>query len=105
MNLTISILVLLAAMVGHVALCIRHHNWWYAFPFPWDWPGDVSHVLHAVAMLAFPAFFSYRLAVDPQDPVLDFSSAASTVLAAYVVLCCVVGLDVLPLITWRRLQH
>src|ERR1051325_3893999 len=86
-------------------LCVRHHNWWYAYPFRWQWPGDVIHALHALAMLAFPILLALGFMANPQASVIDFTSPAGTILTCYILLCCFVAMVVFPLITLQRLCH
>jgi predicted MPP superfamily phosphohydrolase len=91
------------ACLGHLALLVASHNWWYGLPLPRGWSKYV-HLAHAAVIVAFPlvllAHWGWHL-----DGLFDLRGAtpAHVAAAAYVALCLVVGGVVLPAITVVRL--
>jgi uncharacterized protein len=95
-----------AATVGHAALMVASHNWWYGQPLPRK-VGDVIHALHGLLVLLGPMLL-WGLAGG--DLALLFAWHSGTLwwqfmLAGYVALCWFVALVVFPTITlWRLLR-
>jgi predicted MPP superfamily phosphohydrolase len=98
------IAVFLAACLGHTAIVIRLHNWWYGFPFPWRWPSKIVHLVHAALVVAFPVVLFLYFKNDARS-VFDFSSPSTSVLSGYLLVCCLVSLLIFPLITLRRVMR
>jgi predicted MPP superfamily phosphohydrolase len=92
-----------AACVGHLALVIRSHNWWYGLPLS-KRAGDAVHLLHALLVTALPAaavaVFGWRL-----TDVLHWHRVGgfSHLLQAYLAFCLLVAFVWLPFVTFVRL--
>src|SRR3954470_24813005 len=91
------------AALGHLALMITSHNWWYGLPLS-KRMGDVAHNIHALLTLAFPAALYFLFGWD-LAAVFDLGSgpAWQLPLALYVGLCLVTAVVALPAITVLRL--
>ena len=98
-----SVILFAAACLGHVALCVYSHNWWYAQVLP-EGVGKVIRLGHALAIVAFPPLLWWFMGLD----LLRGMEAAGqgtgqTLLTLYLGVCLVVGLAVFPVITILRL--
>src|SRR5437016_1709495 len=93
------------ACLGHLALMVRSHNFWYGLPMP-KRVGDVSHALHGLFVAAFPFALWAVCGGDPRQ-MFGLSSEPSwqPAAAGYVALCWAVGFVALPLITLHRLRR
>jgi predicted MPP superfamily phosphohydrolase len=91
--------------LGHLALMVRSHNWWYGQRMP-KRAGDVAHLVHALLVAAFPVLL-YALCgwdltgtlaalADPQK------AGWQAALGAYIVLCLATALVLVPAITLQR---
>jgi predicted MPP superfamily phosphohydrolase len=97
----------LGVCLGHLALMIASHNWWYGQRLPHG-TGSFIHFGHAAAIVAFPLYllhaYGWHLA-----GLFDFPSGPAwpptgqELVAAYAILCAVAGFLLLPLNTARRL--
>jgi uncharacterized protein len=93
-----------AATVGHCALMVGSHNWWYGQAMPRK-AGDVIHLLHFFLVLVWPVLLwclvgsdlTTLFAWNSETPWWHFA------LAVYVALCWFTGLVVFPAVTLRRL--
>jgi hypothetical protein len=92
------------ATVGHCALMVTSHNWWYGQAFPRK-TGDVIHLLHFLLVCLGPVLFWCLAGWDLAALFAWHSDTAwwQFVLAGYVALCWVVGFAVFPAITLVRL--
>jgi len=100
--LALLVLLFAAACVGHLALMITSHNWWYGQPLPRAF-GNVAHLVHGFAFLAGPILYVRAWGWDPLA-VFDAAPSAwpAAVVAGYVVLCWFAAFVVLPLDALRR---
>ena len=94
-------LLLLAACIGHVALLILSHNWWYAAALSRPL-NKFFRLTHAALMLAGLVLFALVLGLDPLNE-LNTDSLGPLLLTAYVVLCWTIAGLILPGITLLRL--
>jgi predicted MPP superfamily phosphohydrolase len=101
------LVVFLGACLGHLALMIASHNWWYGQRLPRG-TGTFIHFGHAALVVAFPCYLLYArgwtlagLFAFPSGPA--WPPTGQEVLAAYVVVCAAVGFLLLPADTARRL--
>src|SRR6516225_2422508 len=93
-----------AATVGHCALMVASHNWWYGQPFPRK-AGDVIHFLHLLLVCLGPVLFWLWAGWDltalfvwnSDTPWWQFA------LAAYVALCWLTAFVLFPANTLARL--
>jgi predicted MPP superfamily phosphohydrolase len=92
----------LGACLGHVALMITCHNWWYGLALPRK-AGDVIHLTHGLLTVAFPVAlvwaYGWKL-----DGLFELTSAGwgQRLLAGYVALCVLVGFVDVPSNTLAR---
>ncbi len=95
-----------AAAVGHAALMVASHNWWYGQALPRK-AGDVIHAFHGLLVLVGPLLLwllagwdlTALFAWNSETPWWQFA------LAGYVALCWFVGSIVFPAITlWRLVR-
>jgi predicted MPP superfamily phosphohydrolase len=103
-DLTVSLVLFAGACIGHVALLVTSHNWWYGLPLARR-TTDVIQLVHGLLMLAFPLALWLTCGVSVQT-LFDLASGGPWpwpgLAAAYVVLCWVAGFLVLPAITISR---
>lgn len=99
-----TVLVFAGAAVGHIALTVRVHNWWYGLPLNRHLT-DAGQLLFGVLTLAGVAAF--WLAGPDLRPLLFAPNVAplGRALGVYAALCCPVGLIVLPGVTVARLRR
>jgi predicted MPP superfamily phosphohydrolase len=101
-EISIGLFLFLAVCLGHAALWICHHNWWYAFPFRKDWPSDVVHLIHAVILLGFPTWLVFEYGIEVQRWAFDFGTPGRAILFGYLCLCWFMALVLFPLETILR---
>jgi uncharacterized protein len=92
------------AVVGHSALMVTGHNWWYGHALPRK-VGDLIHFCHGLLVLFGPVFF---WGLGGWDLAASFEWTSDTpgwqyVFAVYVAVCWLVAVVVFPAITVRRL--
>ncbi|MHB1422198.1 MAG: metallophosphoesterase [Gemmataceae bacterium] len=93
----------LGACLGHLALMIRSHNWWYGQALPHK-AGNFIHFGHALPIVAFPLALIWAFGWDLGGlPRLSSSFHWAQLATLYVYLCAIVGLVGLPLNTAGRL--
>jgi predicted MPP superfamily phosphohydrolase len=96
-------LLLVGALVGHVSLSVRSHNYFYGCPLSRR-VGDVVQLAHGLVAVAAPLVFWWT---GGPELVRTFSpdtfSMGPALLAAYFSLCVGVGFIALPLVTVARL--
>jgi predicted MPP superfamily phosphohydrolase len=98
------VILFVVAVVGHSALMVTAHNWWYGHALPRK-AGDVIHALHGLMVLFGPVFFWWLGGLD-LAAVFDWNSETAWwqfVFAAYVAVCWLVAVVVFPGITALRL--
>jgi uncharacterized protein len=99
----LSLLMFAVFAVGHAALMVRTHNWFYGLALPHG-TGKIIHLVFGLATLAGPvALFLYTgwdLGALPLS-----SSPGTLLLTAYLALCGFAGLVVLPWVTAQRLRR
>jgi predicted MPP superfamily phosphohydrolase len=94
------------ACLGHLALMIACHNWWYGLPLPRR-AGGIIHLAHGLLILAFPLALAWAYGPDLAG-LAPFSSEFSwqQIVTGYVWLCAAVGFVALPIDTiLRRLRR
>jgi predicted MPP superfamily phosphohydrolase len=93
----------LAAAVGHLALMIASHNWWYGQPLP-KGAGMVTHLVHGLLIVAGPVALWFWRGRDFLS-LLAFSSEGfgGQFAGAYLIVCWVAAGVALPLDTALRL--
>jgi predicted MPP superfamily phosphohydrolase len=101
------LLLFVGACLGHLALSIASHNWWYGQRMPKQL-GPVNHLGHGLLALAFPLWLLWAWGVWLDglfafSPDFAWPPSTQECVAAYVVLCAVVGFVGLPLDIARRL--
>ena len=96
--LTAALLLLLAgAALGHFAIMLASHNWWYGQAMP----RRVSATIHAMhGVVLFGALVLFWLVYG--FAILAPFETGQWLVAGYVAVCWVVGFVVAPAITWRR---
>jgi predicted MPP superfamily phosphohydrolase len=89
------------ACLGHLALMVGCHNWWYGQPLPRH-SGKVVHLAHAAAIVGGPALL--LACWGPDLPALfdGGGGVGRWAVCVYVVLCWLAGLVLLPLDLARR---
>ncbi len=95
-----------AVCLGHIALIVAHHNWWYGQPLPRH-TGALLHLSHGLLVVLFPLWLWWSWGLQMQG-IFHYRSSTPghTALALYVLLCASVGLVGLPLnLLARRLRH
>ena len=94
---------LAVAAIGHFALCVFSHNWWYGQPLPRRGT-DLIQVIHGIALFGLPILFwhfgGYESLTGFEPPYFTWSTF---LLVAYLVVCCLATMIALPIITFRRL--
>jgi predicted MPP superfamily phosphohydrolase len=93
-----------AATVGHCALMVASHNWWYGQAYPRK-VGDVIHLFHFLLVCLGPVVF-WRLAGWDLTALFAWSSEThwwQFVLAGYVALCWITAFALFPANTLARL--
>jgi predicted MPP superfamily phosphohydrolase len=95
------------ACLGHLALMVAHHNWWYGQALPRG-SSPVIHLTHALLIVLFPALLWWGWGFDldglfavPSGGLV--AAPGQVVTAAYVALCVAVGFVGLPLNVAGRL--
>jgi uncharacterized protein len=83
------------ACLGHLVLMIASHNWFYGLPMPRR-ATDCFHLLHAALVAAFPVLLWWAAGWDLSG-LFRFDAIGPMVLCAYVALCWVAALLLLPL--------
>jgi predicted MPP superfamily phosphohydrolase len=98
-------MLLAGAFVGHFALLIASHNWWYGRPLP-KHSGKLIHGVHALLILVGPPALWYAGGWDvsvwfvgPGQPWWSW------LVAGYLVLCWVIGFVFVPLNILGRLRR
>ncbi len=103
MTMVLSLLLFLGASLGHFALILRSHNWFYGSPLGRK-TIDVLQLLHGLLFLAGPVGFWWAFGFDPlalfHRPV---ECLGLRFLAGYVALCWLAGFVFVPLVTVQRL--
>jgi predicted MPP superfamily phosphohydrolase len=91
------------ACLGHLALMVTSHNWWYGQPFPKK-AGDILHLIHGFLTAVGPVLL-WRLWGFDLTRLFDVASLSAWELpcAAYVAACWVAGFVLLPLNVTSRL--
>jgi predicted MPP superfamily phosphohydrolase len=99
----VSLLLFAGACVGHTALLVTSHNWWYGHPLPRR-TTDAIQAVHGLLIFAFPVSLWFACGFNVLS-LFDLSSGSSWpgAAAAYVALCWVAGFVALPAITAGRL--
>ncbi|HEY7312986.1 MAG TPA: metallophosphoesterase [Gemmataceae bacterium] len=91
------------ACLGHLALMIISHNWWYGQALPRH-TGKIIHLSHGLLILALPVGLVWAYGWDLAGlPPLSTELAWPQLVTMYVLVCAVVGFVALPLNTIRRL--
>jgi predicted MPP superfamily phosphohydrolase len=100
------LLLFAGACLGHLALMITSHNWWYGMSLPRH-TGDVIHLAHGLLVCSFPAvlvgIFGWDLAGLPLALPPGEAGTGPQLLTLYFYLCIAVGLVGLPVNTVFRL--
>jgi hypothetical protein len=81
---------LAVAVIGHFALCVFSHNWWYGQPLPRRGT-DLIQVVHGIALFGLPILFWYFGGYESLagfDP--GYFTWPTFLLVAYLVLCCAI---------------
>jgi predicted MPP superfamily phosphohydrolase len=102
MNL-VGLAMLLAACVGHTALCVSVVNWSYGHALPRPILRVIRH-LNAGLVAGFPLLLWWTYGFEP--PLINQNPSAGNardVLSGYVVFCWLIGLGVVPALTLARL--
>jgi uncharacterized protein len=97
------LIVLVGASLGHIALLSYSLNRWYGRPFPHEFLLFVR-AIHGVLVLAGLAIFIWAFAVGELGPALSLQHQAlwKMALGGYAILCCVLGLVIVPLLSLGR---
>jgi predicted MPP superfamily phosphohydrolase len=96
------LLLLTGACLGHLALMIVSHNWWYGLPLPRH-SGKLVHLVHGLLILAFPIALIGAFGWDLAGlPYVSSEFAWPQLLTLYVAFCAALGLVALPLNTILR---
>src|SRR6516165_8157445 len=91
------------ACLGHLALMIISHNWWYGQALPRH-TGKIIHLSHGLLILALPVGLVWAYGWDLAGlPPLSTELAWPQLVTMYVVFCAFLGFVALPLNTIRRL--
>ncbi|HWG43700.1 MAG TPA: metallophosphoesterase [Gemmataceae bacterium] len=98
------LLLFAGACLGHLALMIVSHNWWYGLALPRH-SGTLIHLSHGLLILAFPLALVWAFGWDLAGLSLSSDCAVSRLLSLYVLFCVAVGFVSLPLNTVLRLVH
>lgn len=103
MAVCVSLFLYLAAVAGHFSLVLLSMNWWHSQPLPRRLL-KLFRPLHAFIGLLVPVLFGLTYGPDVLAQWrLPAGSLWGNVLAAYLLLCWLVGLGLLPLVTAFRL--
>jgi predicted MPP superfamily phosphohydrolase len=92
---------LIGACLGHLGICIASHNWWYGCPLP-RWMGKIVHLFHGFLFVAGIVLFGWLGPESLRNLAAHSVNAVDLFLAGYFLVCCVVGLVLVPVITWQR---
>ncbi|HJT77027.1 MAG TPA: metallophosphoesterase [Gemmataceae bacterium] len=104
-GLFVGLLLLLGACVGHVALMVRLHNWFYGTVLDHH-RNDLCRLCVYGLIVAGPAALLYLAWAQPSllsAPALASAGAWVVLLAAYLAVCLFTGLVLLPAVTAYRL--
>jgi predicted MPP superfamily phosphohydrolase len=100
--LVFALVLFAGACLGHLALMVASHNWWYGQCLPRG-VGHFVKLIHGLLILAGPVLFVYWRGWDtltvPDQATLGWSEY---VIVTYVVLCWLTGFVLLPLDVVRR---
>ncbi|HEY7330844.1 MAG TPA: metallophosphoesterase [Gemmataceae bacterium] len=97
------LLLFVGACLGHMALMIASHNWWYGQSLPRH-SGNIIHLTHGLLIVLFPPMLVWTCGWDLHD--LPWFSSEFTwmhLATLYVLVCVAVGFVALPLNTFIRL--
>src|SRR5438105_1621347 len=83
------------AVLGHFALVLRSHNWWYGSGLDRK-TVDVLQVLHGLVFLAGVAMFWFAAGFDLRTLFRRFWTSPMQWLEGYVMLCWFVSFLVIP---------
>jgi predicted MPP superfamily phosphohydrolase len=99
-------LLFVGACLGHLAVVIAHHNWWYGQRLPRRC-GLLLHASHGLMIAAFPVFLWYGWGLHLDGLFVPSSAPAwQVVVAGYVVVCAAVAVLALPAnIAAKLLRH
>jgi len=99
------ILLFIVVGLGHTALMIGAHNWWYGLYLP-RYCGKVVHLVFGAATVALPLALLATLGWD-LTPVfaMENTSSGQLLLAGYLAVCVLMGAGYVPAITLYRLQR
>lgn len=101
-HILLAIVLFAGACLGNAGLWLYSHNWWYAYPLP-EAITKLVRLPHVLWVACFPLVLAFIVGFDLTTADLwEPASLWQYLRAAYLILCCVVGLAVLPLITLRR---
>jgi predicted MPP superfamily phosphohydrolase len=106
LDVAVLLLLFAGACLGHLTVAVASHNWCYGLALP-KRVGDLFHLLHALLFLAWPVLL-YRTCGGDVRRLFGPASAEPpgvALVAAYVVLCWVLGFVVFPAVTLRRLAR
>ncbi len=97
------LLLFAGACLGHLALMIASHNWWYGLALPRR-AGTIIHLVHGALILAFPLGLIGAFGWDMDGlPPLSSEIAWPQLITLYFAVCVVAGFVVLPLNTALRI--
>jgi predicted MPP superfamily phosphohydrolase len=99
----VALLLFAAAFVGHVALLVSTHNWFYGQAFS-KRTGDLFHLIHGTLAVVPPALLWWFQGLDLRDLFpADATDPVRLAVAGYVAVCWLTAFVLLPLNTLRRL--
>lgn len=93
-------LLFFGACLGHVALWVTHHNWWYGQALPRK-AGGILHLSHGLIVVAFPIWLLCTWGLGLTG-LFDLPTGAlwpptgQALLAGYVLLCAFIGCVIVP---------
>jgi predicted MPP superfamily phosphohydrolase len=96
------LLLFVLAFLGHLALMIGAHNFWYGQCLPHGASKPI-HLIHALSIVAAPVGLYYATGCIDIRPLLWPTTPLGWLIAAYVALCLLVGAIWVPYITLARL--
>jgi predicted MPP superfamily phosphohydrolase len=97
------LLLFAGACLGHLALMVTSHNWWYGLALSRR-SGKYIHLVHVLLILVFPVALVWAFGWDLADlPPLSSNSAWQQLITIYVYVCAIVGFVALPINTVLRL--
>jgi len=105
MAVCVSLLLYLAAIAGHFGLVLISMNWWHSQPLPRRLL-KLFRPLHALAGIVVPLVFWLTYGPDLVDHwQFPASSPWGNAVAAYLLVCWLVGLGLLPFVSIYRLMR